>query len=46
VASFEGQIEQLQRAGRERIFFAQVSAVAVDRPELDDCMEFGAKGIV
>ena len=28
LASFEGQIEQLKRAGRKRIFFAQVSAVA------------------
>ena len=44
VAGFEAQIDALGKAGADKIFKEQVSAVAVARPELDAAMDFVREG--
>ena len=45
-AGFKSQIAELQRAGCEKIFAEQVSAVALERPELEAALEFVRDGDV
>ena len=42
--SFEAQIETLTKAGCEKIFSEQVSAVASQRPQFDAAIEFVREG--
>ena len=44
VAGFESQIAELQKAGCEKIFAEQVSAVALERHELEAALEFVRHG--
>ena len=46
VAGFEAQVAELQRAGCEKIFAEQISAVAKKRPELEAALEFVRQGDV
>jgi DNA invertase Pin-like site-specific DNA recombinase len=45
-AGFETQIAELQKAACEKIFAEQVSAVALERPELGAALEFVRQGDV
>ena len=45
-AGYAAQIEALERAGCEKVFREQVSAVARQRPELEAAMEFAREGDV